>query len=160
MASHHTDTTTTLSSASSCLEEDLAFALGVISRVYAKALDAAVEDIPGGARGHFVLAAAVRGEACSQRSLGERLGVDRTVMTYLLNDLEEANLVERCTDPGDRRSWRIHATSRGRQRWEELCGQAEAVERQVLSLLPEEDRPVFRGLLCTLAGALNRREPE
>ncbi|TWD17679.1 hypothetical protein FB570_111292 [Streptomyces sp. T12] len=81
-------------------------------------------------------------------------------MTYLLNDLEQADLVERCTDPGDRRSWRIHATARGRQRWEELCGQAEAAERQVLSVLSEEDRPVFRSLLCALAGALTRQEPE
>lgn len=43
----------------------------------------------------FILVAAARGEACSQRFLTDRLGVDRTMMTYLLDDLEEAGTGER-----------------------------------------------------------------
>ncbi|MEV6781246.1 MarR family winged helix-turn-helix transcriptional regulator [Streptomyces sp. NPDC051098] len=95
------------------------------------------------------------GGACSQRTLCRRLGVDRTVMTYLLNDLEQAGLVERKADPSDRRSWHIGATGVGRRRWDELRGPVNAAQRQVLELLPEGLRVPFCAMLGTLAGSMD-----
>lgn len=135
--------------------EDLGVALGAVFRAYAKATEAAAGDIPGGPRGYFVLMAAVQGEAESQRSLAERFGVDRTVMTYLLDDLERAGLVERKPDPADRRSRRIVATPHGRERWVELRGQVERVEQHILAALPAESRASFRSMLCILASHVN-----
>ncbi|MFG2925678.1 MarR family winged helix-turn-helix transcriptional regulator [Streptomyces sp. NPDC048305] len=135
---------------------DFGVALGAVFRAYMKALDAVVGDFPGGARGHFILAAAVRGEVCSQRTLCERLGVDRTVMTYLLNDLEQAGLVERRPDPSDRRNWRIGATSAGERRWSELRGPLDAARSRVAELLPEASRAQFHAMLCTLADSAGR----
>ncbi|MDX2706203.1 MarR family transcriptional regulator [Streptomyces sp. PA03-6a] len=141
------------------LDGDFGFAIGAVFRAYAKAVDAAVGDIPGGPRGYFVLAAAVSGEAGSQKSLAERLGVDRTVMTYLLDDLEEAGLVERRPDPADRRSRHVFATERGAERWEELRARVGLVEQQLLGVLPEESREAFHGMLCTLARHVTGRDP-
>jgi MarR family transcriptional regulator, transcriptional regulator for hemolysin len=53
-------------------------------------------------------------EPCSQAALAARLGIDRTVMTYLLDDLVTAGLVERRQDPGDRRTRSVAATEHGR----------------------------------------------
>jgi len=53
-----------------------------------------------------VLVAAARGNARNQLALAQQLGVDRTVMTYLIDDLERAGYVERRPDPADRRSAR------------------------------------------------------
>ncbi|WP_246040918.1 MarR family winged helix-turn-helix transcriptional regulator [Streptomyces cadmiisoli] len=141
------------------LGNDFGIAIGAVFRAYAKATEAAVADIPGGPRGYFVLTAAVQGEANNQRSLAERFGVDRTVMTYLLDDLERAGLVERRPDPADRRSRHIIATPHGAERWTELRGRVELVERHILAGLPEESRAGFQAMLCTLAGHVNAHGP-
>lgn len=140
------------------LEEDFGFAIGTVFRAYAKALEAAIGDIPGGPRGYFVLSAAVQGQAGSQRSLAELLGVDRTVMTYLLDDLERVDLVERRPDPADRRNRHIVATEHGQARWEELRGPVEQAEQRTLEALPAESREALRTMLCVVAGHLTQSE--
>ncbi|MFG2767601.1 MarR family winged helix-turn-helix transcriptional regulator [Streptomyces rubiginosohelvolus] len=134
-------------------DSDFGVALGEVFRAHAKALDAVVGDLPGGSRGYFILAAAVRDEACSQRALCQRLDVDRTVMTYLLDDLERAGLVERAYDPSDRRSWRIAATAAGERRWNELRCPVDAAWGQLVELLPEDARAQFHAALSKLASA-------
>src|SRR5580704_12419308 len=97
------------------LAGDLGWGLAVVFRAYVKAADAVTDGIPGGHRGYQVLAAAARDESGSQAALAQRLGIDRTVMTYLLDDLEAADLVERQPDPADRRSRPVVATGHGRE---------------------------------------------
>ena len=85
------------------VEGDLGWMLGASFRAYAKAAGHVLSDLPGGPRGYQVLVAAARGTARSQLALAQQLGVDRTVMTYLLDDLEAARLIKRQPDPaGDR----------------------------------------------------------
>jgi DNA-binding MarR family transcriptional regulator len=141
------------------LEDDFGFALGVVFRAYVKAADALFVDVPGGPRGYQVLAAAARGQAGSQRSLAERLGVDRTVMTYLLDDLEKADLVERRADPADRRSRHIVTTAHGRERLSELERSLRSVELQVLGALPTDSQALFREQLRRIAARANELDP-
>src|SRR5580692_8946995 len=96
------------------LADDLGWGLGTVFRAYVKAAHEAVADLPGGPRGYQVLAAAAQGTVGSQLALAQHLGVDRTVMTYLLDDLEAAGLIERRPDPSDRRARRLVATPHGR----------------------------------------------
>ena len=140
-------------SASSCaLSNDLGWALGVLSRCYVKAVTATLADVPGGPRGYQVLAAAARDEHGSQLALAQHLGVDRTVMTYLLDSLAEAGLIERRPDPADRRARRIVATTRGRVLLDGLGERLRAAEDQVLAGLDNDaDRQAFRALLQRLA---------
>src|SRR6202044_518662 len=95
------------------LSDDLGWALGVVFRGYVKATHEALADLPGGPRGYQVLAAAAGDEHGSQLALAQHLGVDRTVMTYLLDDLEAAGLIERRPDPADRRARRGGSTPHG-----------------------------------------------
>src|SRR5690606_34922514 len=136
--------------------DDFGYAIGAVFRAYAKGVEAAVGDIPGGSRGYFVLTAAVRGEGRSQRALAERLGVDRTVMTYLLDDLERAGLVERRPDPADRRNRHVVATEYGAKRLEELRARVRLVEDRMLGVLPEGSREEFRAMLCAVAEHLGK----
>jgi DNA-binding MarR family transcriptional regulator len=133
------------------LRNDLGWALGALSRSYAKAVSATFADVPGGPRGYQVLAAAAREEPGSQLALAQHLGVDRTVMTYLLDSLAEAGLVERHADPADRRARRLVATARGRALLDELGEQLRAAEDQLLAGLDGEDRQSFRALLQRVA---------
>jgi DNA-binding MarR family transcriptional regulator len=134
------------------LTSDLGWALGVLSRCYLKVVSATFADVPGGPRGYPVLAAAARDEHGSQLALAHHLGVDRTVMTYLLDSLAEAGLIERHPDPADRRARKIVATERGRALLDGLGTRLRTAEDQVLAGLDNDaDRQAFRALLQRLA---------
>ena len=145
--------------ACSGLETDFGWTLGVVFRAYRRYAAVVVDDLPGGPRGFQVLVASARDEPGSQSSLANRLGVDRTVMTYLLDDLVEAGLVQRQADPADRRSHRVVATERGQALLAELQGRLVQVEEQVLAGLDEKDRVVLRSILKRLAAFANDLHP-
>jgi DNA-binding MarR family transcriptional regulator len=50
----------------------------------------------------------------SQQELGEQLGIDRTTVVELIDDLEARGVVERRRNPADRRSYALHLTAKGR----------------------------------------------
>ncbi|MFI9730474.1 MarR family winged helix-turn-helix transcriptional regulator [Streptomyces sp. NPDC052092] len=104
-----------------------------------------------GPRGYFILAAAVRGEARSQRFLADRLGADRAMMSSLLDDLEEAGLVERTPDPTDRRNRRIVATPRGAESYEVLPAEVSEIDGLLLPTLSGESRASFREMKYAIA---------
>ncbi|HEX4253094.1 MAG TPA: MarR family transcriptional regulator [Pseudonocardia sp.] len=133
------------------VETDLGWALGVVFRTYLRAANHVMDDLPGGPRGYQVLVAAARGNARSQLAMAQQLGVDRTVMTYLLDDLERAGFVERRPDPNDRRSRQITLTKAGEKQLCSLERALRAAEEDVLAPLDATDRPVFRRLLQCLA---------
>ncbi|MCO1579167.1 MarR family winged helix-turn-helix transcriptional regulator [Crossiella sp. SN42] len=130
---------------------DFGLALSAVVRGYFKAADRAVDDLPGGPRGYQVLSAAARGEAPSQIALAQQLGVDRTVMTYLLDDLERAGFVERRPDPADRRSRQIVITAPGQQELCRLERKLHTVEDTVLTPLTPAERETLRDMLSRLA---------
>ena len=80
-------------------------------------------------------------------------------MTYLLDDLEAADLVARQPDPLDRRSRRIVATSHGRDVLADLETRFGHAEQRLLAGLAPDDRPVFRALLRDLAAHANALDP-
>jgi DNA-binding MarR family transcriptional regulator len=141
------------------LQSDLGWALGVVLRAYAKGAGNVIADVPGGPRGYQVLAAAVSGAEGTQLALANKLGVDRTVMTYLLDDLEEAGLIERRPDPADRRARRVVATDSGRATMCEVQGKLAHVETRVLSSLAEPERALFRDLLRKVATRVDEHDP-
>lgn len=141
------------------LDGDLGWTLGVVFRAYVKACDTVLADVPGAHRGHQVLTAAARDEAPSQSALCEKLGIDRTVLTYLLDDMERADLVVRRPDPADRRTRRIEATDTGHALLARLAEQLRLTEERVLAGLPPEDRVTLKSLLTTLARHTNALDP-
>ena len=141
------------------LAGDLGWGLAVLFRGYVKAADAVTEGLPGGHRGYQVLAAAVRDEPGSQAALAARLGIDRTVMTYLLDDLVAAGLVVRQPDPGDRRTRLVAATDRGRALLADLETRFTLAEQHILAGLSAADQETFRGLLALLAKHVNDPDP-
>jgi DNA-binding MarR family transcriptional regulator len=144
------------------LAGDLGWGLGVVLRAYATAAHTAVADLPGGPRGYQILSAAAQGTVGSQLALAQHLGVDRTVMTYLLDDLEAARLIERRPDPTDRRARRVVATQLGTELLESLNDRLRSAEADVLAPLDREARETFRAqvrLLATRADPLAPPNP-
>jgi DNA-binding MarR family transcriptional regulator len=141
------------------LAGDLGWGLGVLFRAYVTAADQAVADLPGGPRGYQVLAAAAQGKVGSQLALAHHLGVDRTVMTYLLDDMEKAGLIERRPDPEDRRARRVAPTPAGVRLLADLDRRLRAVEERLLAPLDEQARERFREQLRVVATCIDAAEP-
>src|SRR5690625_4667862 len=104
-------------------------------------------ELPHGVRGYQVLSVAVHESPPTQAALAERLGIDRTVMTYLLDELVDCGVVERKQDPEDRRARRIVPTVHGRAVVKELDAQVSREEDALLSALRPEERRILRDLL-------------
>jgi DNA-binding MarR family transcriptional regulator len=117
------------------------------------------DGLPGGHRGYQVLSAAVRDQPGSQAALAARLGIDRTVMTYLLDDLVKAGLVERRQDPGDRRTRLVVATEHGRTVLDDLDKRFARAEQHILGGLSPGDQAAFRALLASLATHVDSLDP-
>ncbi|HYZ52075.1 MAG TPA: MarR family transcriptional regulator [Streptosporangiaceae bacterium] len=133
------------------LDRDLGWMLGVVFRAYVKASEHALHDLPGGPRGYQVLTAAVGEPPRNQGAIAEELGIDRTVLTYLIDDLERLELVARRPDPADRRSRLVVATGQGRAAWQQRQDALRHVEAHILSPLSPADTTTFLTLLQQLA---------
>jgi DNA-binding MarR family transcriptional regulator len=132
------------------LHDDLGWSLGVLFRTYVRMADTLMSAVPGGPRGFQVLTAAQE-EPVGQGALAQRLGIDRTVMTYLVDELEAAKLVERRADTRDRRNKQILATEYGTGLLADLQHRLGRAEDHVLEPLSEAERARFRRLLRKLA---------
>lgn len=143
------------------LKQDFGWLLTQVLRTYALASDAAgLATFPGGGRGYLVLLAATQQSARNQVELARQLGIDRTVMVYLLDELVAAGLIERRLDPRDRRNRLIVATEGGRARQSEAQRVMDRAVEHVLAPVPEEDRAAFTATLHKLVEAHFRGDAE
>lgn len=132
---------------------DFGQALGSILRSYLDNARDAVSDLPGGPRGYQVMSVANGDDCSNQATIATLLGIDRTVMTYLVDDLEKAGLVTRRPDPADRRARQVVLTSRGAKAHAAASERIAQVERTVLGNLSDADATLFRELLVRVAAA-------
>lgn len=133
------------------LPNSVGWSLGVLLRAYHDATTAVVGDFPHGPRGYLVLATVVHENQPSQLALAEYLGIDRTVMTYLIDDLVEGGYVERRPNPRDRRQRKIVATERGARTLARLERRVHESEDHVLAALDPAERTTFRAMLRRVA---------
>jgi DNA-binding MarR family transcriptional regulator len=148
----------TVCTASPHAEADLGWALSIVMRDFRLTAGASVSDLPGGLRGFLVLNTVAQGQPRSQLALAQQLAVDKTAMTYLLDELETAGLVTRRPDPADRRARQVAVTAEGSRLLEEFARRLEAAEAKVLSPLTSAERTTLRELLGRVANAAQSQE--
>jgi len=88
----------------------------------------------------------------SQVELSERTQIDRTTLCGLIDRLEKAGVVERRPNPGDRRSYLICLTSRGKELEETLSTLAEQTIERFTAGLSAGDRSDLVRILGLLRG--------
>lgn len=131
----------------------------MVLRGYQTRFEAAVEGMPAGIRGFQVLSAVVHRDPPNQQALGAHLAIDRTVLTYLLDSLVEAGVVERVPAPSDRRARKIVATRHGRTLLATFEQRVAAAEAGLLSGLDDTDAATLGSLIGQLAMAIHRDQP-
>jgi len=131
---------------------NLGWALTSLLRGYLKQVDETLKDLPGGSRGFMMMSAIADARCHSQVALAERLGLDRTTVTYLLDGLEQQDLLKRIPDPNDRRVRHVNLTEKGTAELAQLSSAVDQVEAQVLSRLSSEEAEHLRHILYKAAG--------
>jgi DNA-binding MarR family transcriptional regulator len=91
-------------------------------------------------------------EALAQQQAAGRLGVDRTTMVDLVDELERKQLVERRSDPDDRRRNLVHLTATGRRALEQGSRVTREAEQTFLAALDPAEADQFRSMLQRVLG--------
>jgi DNA-binding MarR family transcriptional regulator len=99
---------------------------------------------------HAILAVLDEGSRETQGAIANALGYDKAQLAGLLDELEEAGLVERRRDPDDRRRQLVRMTPAGRKALERLRRLSNRLEDEFLSSLSETDREQLHALLLRL----------
>ena len=90
-------------------------------------------------------------EGRSQQALGNALGIHRSAVVALVDDLEQRGLAERRRDPVDRRAYTLYLTPAGRDLLAELERTADERDVELLSALSASERSQLIRLLLRVA---------
>jgi DNA-binding MarR family transcriptional regulator len=92
----------------------------------------------------------------AQGPLADRIGLDRSDMVSLVDELEAAGHVVRSTDPTDRRRKIVTLTGSGEALLEELHALVVAADDDLLSPLSDEEQRTLADLLTRILPAADR----
>ncbi|MDV7353673.1 MarR family transcriptional regulator [Rhodococcus oxybenzonivorans] len=138
---------------------DFGWYLGMALRGYQTRFEDAVADLPGGIRGFQILSTVVHRDPPNQLALAAHLSIDRTVLTYLLDGLVSAGVVERIPDPADRRARKIVATEAGHQLLADYEKRVAAAEADLMAGLSDSETGTLAALISRLAMDVHRAQP-
>lgn len=94
----------------------------------------------------------------SAGQLARRADLSTGAMTNRLDRLEEAGLVKRVPDPGDRRGVLVELTAKGEEAWAKALGAQAAKESLIAGALTKDDQRRLNELLRRLMREFERRE--
>ncbi len=101
---------------------------------------------------HFgMLSHLAASEGQSQQALSIALGIHRSAVVGLLDELERRGLAERRRDPLDRRAYTLYLTPQGRDLLADLQRMAEENETELLNALDPSERSHLISLLQRVA---------
>jgi DNA-binding MarR family transcriptional regulator len=104
--------------------------------------------------GYEVLTRLAEGPAVSQIELAQELGLDKSKIMRVIDELEAAGLAVRDPDRSDRRRRTVSLTARGRRARAEAKADLDGIEQELLEQLPATERETVRRGLRHLVAAL------
>ena len=132
------------------MTERLGYLLGRAHLMHRSLAEHSLERLGLRAKEFGALLILVKEGPMSQRSLGERQGVDRTTIVAVVDELERKDLVERRPSAHDRRAHDLRVTRKGGRVLTEAQDVVVRVEEEFLQPLSSTERRQFRKLLARL----------
>ena len=130
------------------------------SRLLRRSFDVRARDI-GVTRAQWqVLTTLLRHEGVNQGGLADLLDVDPITVCRMVDRLQDATLVERRSDPADRRSWLLFLTPRAHDLLAQLRPLADALIDEALAGIDLAERDQLRDLLDKIRENLSRSPVE
>jgi DNA-binding MarR family transcriptional regulator len=129
------------------------FVLGTLSVTVAEMVEASLAPLKLRLRHYRLLRLLMYEGPQLQSTIGPALGVDRTTVVALVDQLEATNLAKRVRSPDDRRAYRIAITDKGCRIVEKAAELVNAVEENMYSPLTADEREKLRYLSTRLLSA-------
>jgi DNA-binding MarR family transcriptional regulator len=146
--------------------ETIPFEIGETAHSLRKAFDRLAVGL-GVTRAQWkVLFKLTRTPGLRQVELADMLDLEPITLCRIVDRLEEAGLVERSRDPGDRRAWRLHITARAQPLVDKLQGVGTELVEHAFSGIDPEDIEITRRVLARVrenaarTGTMNRASNE
>ena len=138
-----------------CLPKELvsstAFLLAKVGMTVKMRMLDELEQAGCGMYDYGVLAVLGEGAQKTQAAVADALGVDRSQLVHVLDELEENGLVERKRDPNDRRRHTVSITAGGKSHLVKLRSIVGRIEQSFLEPLDDETRKALRETLLRVA---------
>ncbi|BAN48374.1 MarR family winged helix-turn-helix transcriptional regulator [Metapseudomonas resinovorans] len=138
-------------------EESLGFLLADVSRLMRRGFEQNISGSTltlGQAR---ALAHVARNEGCRQVELAEQLEVKPITLARLLDQLEQAGLVERRADPDDRRAYRLYLRHEAEQALGDIRTAGTALLSQAMQGIDETEAAALASALRKMRVNLSSR---
>lgn len=132
------------------IKQDLGFLLQQAHEALIAAAAAALQESACSVRAYYVLLVA-REARLNQLEIGRILGIDRTVMVRVVDELEGLGLIARVPAPNDRRARILTLTEAGLGRLDAIRTGIRVAESQLLQGLEAPQRQHLRDALLHLA---------
>ena len=104
-----------------------------------------------------ILEALWQSDGCTQSGLSKRCHLEPATITSTLSTMERDGLVERRSDPADRRVWRIFLTERGREAHDAVCRVHSSVSGICFEGFSEEETEQMLGYIERMIGNMRDR---
>ena len=128
--------------------ETLPFEVGETAHALRKAFDRRAVGL-GVTRAQWkVLFKLTRKPGLRQVELADMLDIEPITLTRILDRLQEAGLIERSSDPDDRRAWRLHVTAKARPLVEKLQAIADEMTADAFAGIDPKDIQTTRQVLA------------
>ena len=101
------------------------------------------------------LSLAVQNPDITQSEVARRLGIDRSGLVAIVDELERSALVARADIPGDRRLQALVPTPQGQRVYRDCLNRVRAHEERLFSVLSDEEKSVLLRLLGKIRSAQN-----
>lgn len=138
------------------MSDNMGFLLSDVARLLRRRFDERARSI-GVTRPQWrVLTTLSRHEGINQVALADLLEVEPITLCRMVDRLQEAGLVERRSDPSDRRAWQLHLTDASRPMIEELRVVAAGMFEEVMDGVGETARAELNKSLEQIRGNLLR----
>ena len=139
------------------MEDNIAALLADTARLMRRSFDARARQI-GVTRPQWrVLSVLRRFEGINQGGLADLLEVEPITVCRMVDRLQEAGLVERRSDPEDRRSWRLYLTAKAQHLVGQLRPLAEEMLDEALEGVSDSERRILAQSLDRMRRNLVRK---
>lgn len=138
------------------MNDNAAFLMADTARLFRRAFDARARGLGVTGQQWRVLVVVSRTPGINQGNAAEQLEVEPITLSRMVDRLQEAGLIERRADPGDRRAWCLHLTDKAQPLIEQMRRIAEALLDQSFAGFTTEERDAFTGRIATFRASLLR----
>ena len=139
------------------LEESLGFLLADASRLMRRAFERNLTGSTLTLSQARALARVARHEGCRQVELAEQLEVKPITLARLLDQLEQAGLVERRPDPDDRRAYRLYLREEADKALGDIRAAGDTIHVTALQGISETEATVLASALRKMRANLSSR---